>query len=236
MQPYLDAIDDADRLLRRLLRAVPARPLRHRHHRQLARDWRWRRWSDRCSAAATSRPAGWSTRNNCSCPTSSPTSGSAMPCHPARWEGRLAQRELRDVRRVDVARPSRADADRAVCESRACRAPAAVDGRSRRSTRCSGQQLRRWRGHPARSAQDDRRRPVLHLLRHWVADNNGQSRTTEDFVALANEVVRPGPDGVLRHVAVCRRRCRRRFPGGSVADEMLEDLAPPLSVLLVRSS
>jgi aminopeptidase N len=26
------------------------------------------------------------------------------------------------------------------------------------------------------------------LLRRWVADNNGQSRTTEDFVALANEV------------------------------------------------
>ena len=26
------------------------------------------------------------------------------------------------------------------------------------------------------------------LLRHWVADNNGQSRTTEDFVALANKV------------------------------------------------
>ena len=26
------------------------------------------------------------------------------------------------------------------------------------------------------------------LLRTWVADNSGQSRTTEDFVALANKI------------------------------------------------
>ena len=26
------------------------------------------------------------------------------------------------------------------------------------------------------------------LLQRWVADNNGTSRTTEDFIALANEV------------------------------------------------
>ncbi|MEP7047427.1 MAG: M1 family aminopeptidase, partial [Ilumatobacteraceae bacterium] len=28
----------------------------------------------------------------------------------------------------------------------------------------------------------------FNLLRRWAGDNNGQSRTTEDFVALANEV------------------------------------------------
>ena len=36
------------------------------------------------------------------------------------------------------------------------------------------------------------------LLQRWVAENDGTSRTTEDFIAARRRGRRPGPDGVLR--------------------------------------
>ena len=126
---------------------------------------------------------------------------------PGTLERHLAQRELRHVRGVDVARP------RSVCEPIADSAPA-----------------RRWqlaspaRRRPARSGEMfgynsyDGGAVILHalrqtigddlfftLLRRWVTDNIGTSRTTEDFVALASRGCRPGPHRLLRHMAVRRR-------------------------------
>ena len=65
------------------------------------------------------------------------------------------------------------------------------------------------------------------LLRRWVADNNGTSRTTEDFVRLANEVA--GQD-LTEFFATWLYAdvLPTTFPVGSsglVADEVLEDLA-----------
>ena len=65
------------------------------------------------------------------------------------------------------------------------------------------------------------------LLRRWVADNNGTSRTTEDFVALANKVAGQDLTEFFADMAVCRHRCRPTLPG-LVADEVLEDLAAQL--------
>ena len=88
----------------------------------------------------------------------------------------------------------------------------AIDGRPDGPRRCSGSTATTGGAVvAARPAPDDRRRRVLHLLRRWVADNNGTSRTTEDFIALAKKVVRSGPHRVLRRL-VSRRSVPESFP------------------------
>ena len=64
------------------------------------------------------------------------------------------------------------------------------------------------------------------LMRRWVADNNGSSRTTEDFVALANEV--SGRDLTEFFATWLYADVVPTTVPGLVADESLEDLAAPL--------
>ena len=64
------------------------------------------------------------------------------------------------------------------------------------------------------------------LLRQWVTDNNGAVTHDRGLRGAGQQGRRPGPDGVLRHMAVCRHAAGD-VPG-LVADEVLEDLAPPL--------
>jgi hypothetical protein len=130
---------------------------------------------------------------------------------PADWGRRLVVRELRDVRRVDVARPSRPTADRTGGRGRiggtAGRCDGVADGR--RDVRV--QQLRRWCRGAARSAQDHRRRQVL---RAAAAVGSGQQRQVAHhgrFRGPCRAGRRPGSDPILRHMAV-RRRGADRIP------------------------
>ena len=139
-------------------------------------------------------------------PTSWRTSGSATRCRRT-VAGHLAQRVVRHLRRMDVGRPRR----------------------HRRHCRHRGRAALRFRspGSPADPGVEDMfgcnsydgGAVVLHalrltigddaffeLLRRWVADNNGTSRGTGEFIALAEEVAGRSLADVLRHMVV-RRPC-----------------------------
>ena len=51
------------------------------------------------------------------------------------------------------------------------------------------------------------------LLQRWVAENDGTSRTTADFIALAEEVAGRSLDDVLRRLAVLADASPTEYPG-----------------------
>ena len=170
------------------------------------------------------------TRRSCSSPTSWPTSGSAMPCR----------------RRVGTTCGSTRASPRT---GSGCGSTISACGRSSDSAqRGAGRSATRRRRRLRRSDEMfgfnsyDGGAVVLHALRQTIGDDlfftllqplggRQQRHVAHDrrLRRSGRPGRRPGPDRVLRRLALRRRAAGRRSARpGLVADEVLEDLAAPL--------
>ena len=181
-----------DRVLRAAVRSVPARPVRPRLHGELC----WPGHGDPGPVAVLpgrlhrgrTRPRS----SSCSSPTSSPTSGSATP-------SRRPTGAICGSTSPSPATPSGCGSITSGSgTSRPRRRRTSASARARPSRPASRRRgnlfgYERYDGgavvvHALRGQLGDE--AFFELLRRWVADNDGTSRTSADFIALAEEIGR----------------------------------------------
>ena len=215
MQPYFDLTDDQIAFFEPLFGPYPLDRTGWRSP-TASPGWRWRPRAGRCSPGTTSPATLDHDRPAVPRPRAGP------PVVRRRRDARrlvrpLAQRVVRHLRAVAVARPRRLSRARVGDDANARR-----PGRSRPSRRAS-----RRVGNLFGFERYDGGAVVLHalrreigddafftLLQRWVADNDGTSRTTEDFIALAERGRRPRPRRRSSPTWLVRRRpCRPTYPG-----------------------